>query len=151
MLALKHPTVARHGIYTNEHAGEYCVRIYEEKTLRDLCADLQWEYRDDLCVIVTGITATLLMRADGPKRVDKPRLSDKVKSVVSAGIAAVADLVVNGEADAPETLIRERRAICKACKPFYRETSMGPDCAACSCKIRIKTTLLSQSCPDGRW
>ena len=47
---------------------------------------------------------------------------------------------------APARIIAFREAKCQPCK--YRDHGQ---CRLCTCFISIKTSLSSESCPDGRW
>ena len=55
---------------------------------------------------------------------------------------------------APPTVIESRRAICRACPhavPCPGKPGKFCTCGVCNCPLRVKTTLLAETCPNGQW
>lgn len=52
-----------------------------------------------------------------------------------------------------EQTAQERLAICASCRHLIRtfKDPRIPRCAVCGCFLELKTRLLSESCPIGRW
>jgi len=55
---------------------------------------------------------------------------------------------------APDDVIEQRRATCRACE-FASPCTSNPlrfcTCTACGCVLKAKTKIASESCPKGKW
>lgn len=72
-----------------------------------------------------------------------------LKRVVNAGKAAskVVRAMVNGERVWSEAHMKYKRLqICKSCR-YYKNGW----CDSCGCNLAAKTTLATESCPEGKW
>lgn len=83
-----------------------------------------------------------------------PKLPPLHKQMMNAGKAVIRNIgqaIKPGEAvRAPELVREERLRICEACE-FYRATDERCSHSSCGCFVRVKTFLLAEKCPAGKW
>lgn len=71
-----------------------------------------------------------------------------VANAIGAAVRVAGALVGGEKVMAPLPEVGARRLVCGACPE--NEVSSG-QCRACTCLIRLKTLLKTETCPQGRW
>lgn len=79
-----------------------------------------------------------------------PSLVRKMNTARKAATKAYQHATKTGEVKAPPSLIATRRKTCQSC-PFNKKRLFGNICTACGCNIKLKTALLTESCPELKW
>ncbi len=79
-----------------------------------------------------------------------PSLSKKIANAQTAARKAYRHAVETGVVQASTTDIEARRKICSGC-PFSQKRFFGSTCMKCGCNIKLKTSVLTESCPISKW
>jgi hypothetical protein len=154
-LALKHPVVAEYGIPTPEHAGEYVIRLYEDRDRAVLAADLGWVLADDDTIIIRGMSGILIAHPARMEFVPNPSLTTMAGSLASTATRSILDIFSGHGLTASNDIIKARRLTCGACvyvafDPTDAERAF-PSCQKCGCATSRKTLLRASECPEGFW
>jgi DNA-directed RNA polymerase subunit RPC12/RpoP len=81
---------------------------------------------------------------DGSTTVKPPPLTEKIKNFSASAIKHAK----NRFKKVPEEVSNKRYEICKSC-PLY---DVGSDsCKKCGCRMSVKTTWATESCPISKW
>jgi len=77
----------------------------------------------------------------------------KCAKKIAAGVVGLTKAALNIDR-APDDVIEQRRATCRAC-PFASPCTSNPlkfcTCMKCGCVLKAKTKIASESCPVGKW
>lgn len=117
---------------------------------RYMSAEQHRQCREDAGMFAAfGRLAELEKRRGGKSPIKGPSLIRRAGNAARAA-GRVAGAVAKGEAVlAPPELAKARLEVCKTCKKFSKHQM----CLAkgCGCYIPAKVTLLTETCPLGKW
>lgn len=130
-----------------------------ELTKEDLARFLKVDPSHQLLLV----GASLILKADTTLKMYKhspltriPGMAERIKNLSKAVVRNVVQTAKGFELQAPQEVIAERLAICKACPLFTNGVCgnaviNGQEVKGCGCNLEIKTRLAAESCPHKKW
>lgn len=79
-----------------------------------------------------------------------PSFAKQIDTARIAATKALNEIRETGSAMAPLEMVAFRRSVCMQC-PFGVKKLFLYKCSQCGCHIKTKTSLITESCPIGKW
>ena len=110
----------------------------------------------DLLVVDKIEYVKLFKVYDKKRKQAEPGIFEKAGKLAMAGMAAGAKVLSGQRLAVPDTVLKDRLNICKACEHYKpADGNVGERCLKCGCylnsKILAKARWSTESCPVGKW